>query len=52
MIRADQKSITIQNVLETITYAHELFNFIAIEKYPNWIYLVYPVDSITTVYTN
>lgn len=34
MNKADQKSITIQNVLETIAYAHELFNYIAIGRYP------------------
>jgi hypothetical protein len=32
--KADQKSITTQNVLETVAYAHELFNYIAIGKYP------------------
>jgi len=34
VIKADQKSITTQNVLETIAYAHELFNYIAIGRYP------------------
>ena len=33
MIKGEQKSITIQNVLKAIAYAHELFNYIAIERY-------------------